>query len=141
KQMPLCVQELDKRGLSYPVLVGGAAINRPFGARIGFVEEDRRYEPGVYYCRDAFEGLDTIDALTDEARRETFIEKRHREARILHERETLSNAEPATPIETVVRSNVDPNAPIPVPPFWGYKVLDQRHIPLDEVFDCLDLKS
>ncbi|MEO5953322.1 MAG: homocysteine S-methyltransferase family protein, partial [Chloroflexia bacterium] len=29
KQMPLCVQELHKRGLEYPVLVGGAAINRP----------------------------------------------------------------------------------------------------------------
>jgi 5-methyltetrahydrofolate--homocysteine methyltransferase len=28
KQMPLCVQELDRRGLTYPVLIGGAAINR-----------------------------------------------------------------------------------------------------------------
>src|SRR5207245_1320286 len=53
KQMPLCVQELDKRKLAYPVLIGGAAINRPFGYRIGFVEDGRRYDPGVYYCRDA----------------------------------------------------------------------------------------
>ncbi|MFL5807708.1 MAG: homocysteine S-methyltransferase family protein, partial [Roseiflexaceae bacterium] len=28
KQMPLCVQELHRRGLSFPVLVGGAAINK-----------------------------------------------------------------------------------------------------------------
>src|SRR5579884_908761 len=28
KQMPLCVKELHRRGLSYPVLIGGAAINR-----------------------------------------------------------------------------------------------------------------
>jgi 5-methyltetrahydrofolate--homocysteine methyltransferase len=141
KQMPLCVQELDKRQLNYPVLVGGAAINRPFGARIGFIEGDRRYEPGVYYCRDAFEGLDTIDALTDEAKRDAFIEKRHREARILHERELAGSSAAEESPATVTRSNVDPNAPIPEPPFWGYKVLDQRHIPLDEVFDCLDLKS
>jgi cobalamin-dependent methionine synthase I len=33
KQMPLCVQELDRRGLQLPVLIGGAAINRRFGRR------------------------------------------------------------------------------------------------------------
>ncbi|MDE3070883.1 MAG: dihydropteroate synthase, partial [Acidobacteriota bacterium] len=33
KQMPLCIQELHERKLSYPVLIGGAAINRDFGAR------------------------------------------------------------------------------------------------------------
>jgi 5-methyltetrahydrofolate--homocysteine methyltransferase len=140
KQMPLCVQELHKRGLEYPVLVGGAAINRPFGARIGYVEEGKRYDPGVYYCRDAFEGLDTMDALTDEQKREPFVLKKHREAQAIHERETRGGtAEEAVVVTT--RSKVDPNAPIPAPPFWGYKVLEQKHIPLDEVFECLDLKS
>jgi 5-methyltetrahydrofolate--homocysteine methyltransferase len=33
KQMPLCIQELHERGLEYPVLIGGAAINRDFGRR------------------------------------------------------------------------------------------------------------
>jgi 5-methyltetrahydrofolate--homocysteine methyltransferase len=145
KQMPLCVQELHKRGLSYPVLVGGAAINRPFGARIGFVGEEgavQRYAPGVYYCRDAFEGLDTMEALTDEANRAAYVERKHREATILHEREAKGPVESAsTTAAPIVRSNVAQDAPIPTPPFWGYKVLDQRHIPLEEVFDCLDLKS
>ena len=40
-----------------------------------------------------------------------------------------------------MRSNVAQDVPIPAPPFWGYKVLEQRHIPLDEVFDCIDLQS
>src|SRR5439155_16356588 len=80
KQMPLCVQELDKRNLKFPVLIGGAAINRPFGYRIGFVDGDRRYDPGVYYCRDAFEGLDVMDVLTDNGRRADFVQKRHEEA-------------------------------------------------------------
>jgi 5-methyltetrahydrofolate--homocysteine methyltransferase len=142
KQMPLCVQELDKRGLDYPVLIGGAAINRPFGYRIGFVDGDRRYEPGVYYCRDAFEGLDIMDVLTDEGRREAFIAKRHEEARKIRDREQAgAGADEADDTSAVARSNVDPNAPIPAPPFWGYKVLDARHIPIDEVFECLDLKS
>ena len=141
KQMPLCVQELDKRGLQYPVLIGGAAINRPFGYRIGFVEGERRYAPGVYYCRDAFEGLDVMDVLTDTARRESFIAKRHDEAVRVREHEASLEEGAAAPVVSTQRSDVDPNAPIPEPPFWGYKVLGARHIPLDEVFDCLDLKS
>jgi 5-methyltetrahydrofolate--homocysteine methyltransferase len=143
KQMPLCVQELHKRGLDYPVLVGGAAINRPFGYRIGFVGEDadERYGPGVYYCRDAFEGLDTMEVLTDNAQRDAYIEKKHQEARLAREREQNATAEAQVTIPDVARSNVRQDIPIPTPPFWGYRVLGQRHIPLDEVFECLDLKS
>ncbi|HTI63191.1 MAG TPA: homocysteine S-methyltransferase family protein, partial [Gemmatimonadaceae bacterium] len=48
KQMPLCVQELDRRGMSIPVLIGGAAINRRFGRRALFVDGDRPYAPGVF---------------------------------------------------------------------------------------------
>src|SRR3712207_1764501 len=58
KQMPLCVQELHAHGLRYPLLVGGAAINRKFGLRAlypGGADSDEVYEPGVFYCKDAFE--------------------------------------------------------------------------------------
>jgi len=37
--------------------VGGAAINRRFGRRIVQTESGDFYEPGVFYCKDAFEGL------------------------------------------------------------------------------------
>ncbi|HEV7839286.1 MAG TPA: homocysteine S-methyltransferase family protein, partial [Gemmatimonadaceae bacterium] len=47
KQMPLCVQELDRRGLKLPVLIGGAAINRRFGRRALYVEGERAYGSGV----------------------------------------------------------------------------------------------
>ncbi len=65
KQMPICVQELHQRGLEFPVLIGGAAINRDFGRRTLYPhgkESDDVYEPGVFYCKDAFQGLDTMDA-------------------------------------------------------------------------------
>src|SRR5260221_5230998 len=56
KQMPLIVNELARRGLKYPVLIGGAAINRRFGRRILFLEDGGKpYAPGVFYCKDAFE--------------------------------------------------------------------------------------
>src|SRR5262245_55858247 len=73
KQMPLCVQELDRRGLKIPVLIGGAAINRRFGRRALFVEAERPYDSGVFYCKDAFEGLETMDRLQDDDARAPFI--------------------------------------------------------------------
>ncbi len=60
KQMPACIQELHAKGLSYPVLIGGAAINRAFSYRTlypGGKDSEEVYEPGVFYCKDAFEGL------------------------------------------------------------------------------------
>jgi 5-methyltetrahydrofolate--homocysteine methyltransferase len=136
KQMPLCVQELDKRGIQIPVLIGGAAINRRFGRRALFVEPERAYESGVFYCKDAFEGLETMDALQDEARRSDTIDKLLSDARndaFLHGnvgkdvRSGTSGGE---------RSDVSHDHAIPAPPFWGTKVLED--IPLDEVFDLLD---
>src|SRR5881394_4107634 len=77
KQMPLCVQELDKRKMKVPVLIGGAAINRRFGRRALFVEGERAYDSGVFYCKDAFEGLETMDVLQadDTSRRAAFVAK------------------------------------------------------------------
>src|SRR5690349_1122092 len=75
KQMPLCVQELDKRGMNIPVLIGGAAINRRFGRRALFVDGDRHYGSGVFYCKDAFEGLETVDRLQDNETRVDFVAK------------------------------------------------------------------
>src|SRR4030042_2381330 len=68
KQMPMIVSELQRRGLNFPVLVGGAAINRRFGWRMLFPEGEEVYEPGVFYCKDAFEGLATMEALGDPKR-------------------------------------------------------------------------
>lgn len=55
-QMRLCVEELQRRGLTLPVLVGGAAINAAFAERIG-----ADYAGGVYYCKDAFDALRVLE--------------------------------------------------------------------------------
>src|SRR2546423_11930814 len=86
--MPAAVQELHQQGLEFPVLVGGAAINRNFGRRILYpngTESDDVYEPGVFYCKDAFEGLHVVDQLVDGPAREALVEKVREEARQLRE--------------------------------------------------------
>jgi 5-methyltetrahydrofolate--homocysteine methyltransferase len=138
KQMPLCVQELDKRGIHLPVLIGGAAINRRFGRRAMFVEGERAYESGVFYCKDAFEGLETMDALQggDERRRD-LTAKLIADARGDVFLKTSVGKDIRSGTEDGARSDVSHDHAIPTPPFWGPKVLDD--IPLDEVLDLLDL--
>src|SRR5690606_22264029 len=82
KQMPVGVNELARRGLEIPVLVGGAAINRKFGRRILFLDDTKEpYAPGVFYCKDAFEGLSVMDQLVDAEAREALLTRTIAEAR------------------------------------------------------------
>ncbi len=137
KQMPLCVQELDKRGMQIPVLIGGAAINRRFGRRTMFVEGERAYASGVFYCKDAFEGLETMDALQNPDRRADLTAKLLDDARrdvFLHSG-VGKDVRAGTDDER--RSGVRADHPVPTAPFYGTRTL--RDIPIDEVFELLDL--
>lgn len=131
KQMPLIVNELAKRHLKFPVLIGGAAINRRFGRRILFLEDSSApYEAGVFYCKDAFEGLEVMDKLVDNAQRSVFLEKIVAEAY-----DEIGKERPAQAIIVSGKSTVAPASDIPTPPFWGTRtILD---IPLETVFPYL----
>jgi 5-methyltetrahydrofolate--homocysteine methyltransferase len=137
KQMPICVQELHERGLEFPVLVGGAAINRDFGRRIlypGGLDSDDVYEPGVFYCKDAFQGLDTMDALIDAESRAALLEKTRTAAAELRAKGVQKDDAPPTS-DSSVRSAASTEAPIPDPPFWGVRDVE---VDLDQVFPYLD---
>ncbi len=137
KQMPICVQELHQRGLAFPVLIGGAAINRDFGRRTLYPmgkESDEVYEPGVFYCKDAFKGLDTMDALIDAAAREALVERIRAEARQLREKVIAVDEAPPTSDDSV-RSAARTDVPVPEPPFWGVR---EVAVDLEEVFPHLD---
>jgi 5-methyltetrahydrofolate--homocysteine methyltransferase len=132
KQMPLIVNELKRRGLSIPVLIGGAAINRRFGWRILYTEDGGLYEPGVYYCKDAFEGLSTMDALVSEQARPLLMEELHKNA----EREMgRGSLEQKNGSAAGARSKTPPAAKIPAPAVWGPRLVQQ--MPLEMVFQHL----
>ncbi len=137
KQMPACIAELHAKGLSYPVLIGGAAINRAFGYRALYPagkESEEIYEPGVFYCKDAFEGLAVMDQLIDAQAREALSEKLQAGARAFREKgeepvEVLNFADDS------VRSAARTDAPVPEPPYWGVREIP---VDLDEVYKHLD---
>jgi 5-methyltetrahydrofolate--homocysteine methyltransferase len=138
KQMPACIAELHERGLAYPVLLGGAAINRDFGRRAlypGGRDSDEVYEPGVFYCKDAFAGLDTMDALIDDDARSRLVAKFRDEARALREKAEEPDDAPPTD-DASVRSAALTDTPVPEPPYRGVREIE---VDLDEVFPHLDL--
>ncbi|MFN8511025.1 MAG: dihydropteroate synthase [Thermomicrobiales bacterium] len=140
KQMPACVKELHHRGLEFPVIIGGAAINRGFGRRILFVDEETPYSPGVYYAQDAFEGLHIMDALSvpgrrDEFRRQIIDEAFEAQGRL---EQLAASRAGATAVEIPARSSVSTTVPVPTPPFWGARTV--RTAP-EAIYPLLDLKT
>ncbi|MHB8342549.1 MAG: vitamin B12 dependent-methionine synthase activation domain-containing protein, partial [Mycobacteriales bacterium] len=107
------LQEMNARGITTPVLLGGAALTR------AYVEHDLRevYHGEVFYARDAFEGLRLMDALGARARGEAAPELVAEPRRRRPVRAPVAESEPGT------RSDVARDVPVPVPPFWGDRVV------------------
>lgn len=134
KQMPLIVNELHRRGLKFPVLVGGAAINRRFGRRILQTESGDLYEPGVFYCKDAFEGLETMDVLIDDEKRPDLLAKTRRESEL----ELGRASQMPEHRKTGTRSTVQPE-PISHPLKWGPRIV--KDMPLEIVLKHLNINE
>jgi 5-methyltetrahydrofolate--homocysteine methyltransferase len=110
------LEELNARGLAgYPVLLGGAALNRTY------VEGDLRqlYKGRVFYCRDAFAGLRVMDQLRSE--RDQGVEPQKEPVRAPR----VAPARPRGPApappgtDELARSDVATDVPVPTAPFLG----------------------
>ncbi len=111
--------ELGSRGLAgkWPILLGGAALTR------SYVEDDLDsvFAGQVRYARDAFEGLALMEPLVAIARgaAPTSVGLPPLKKRI-HKKSLLTLTEPK---EMPSRSEVASDNPIPVPPFWGTRIV------------------
>ena len=142
---------MNERGIRVPVVLGGAALTRRY------VEDDlnNTYQGTLFYAKDAFDGLHTMDRLTGGAE---SLETKGEGARaaaaggngsqpadesedLVGEDAKLGIRKTARPraVHQVAgdtthtsRSDVRADAPIPRPPFYGSRVVDD--IPLDDVF-------
>ncbi len=122
QQMPLVIEELDRRGLKLPVLIGGAAINQAFADRIQTLNDGKTYSGGVHYCKDAF---DALKALENPKIKPKF---------------TYDLKQKAIPedINALPEKKHRPKSAdkIPEAPFLGPKVVSE--IPLDELFNLIN---
>jgi 5-methyltetrahydrofolate--homocysteine methyltransferase len=123
------LQELNERGLEgIPVILGGAALTR------NYVEVDLRgvYRGRVFYGKDAFEGLRTMDTLMEGKRTGTLDPEFGRAigGRKLPPRKSELDAA-AEPVVVPARSDVAADAKVFDPPFLGARVA--KGISLDEI--------
>ncbi|MBN1920633.1 MAG: homocysteine S-methyltransferase family protein [Anaerolineae bacterium] len=158
REMARAVEELQRRGLAIPLLVGGAAINPSFAQRIAIPEGGTLYRGGVYYCKDAFEALQVLEHVVMFKSAPTAHDHDHDhdhdaapdsdinggEAAIAPEGRQSGVMERPTACAACagcasVVSSAAPALQIPTPPFWGYRALTE--IPRDELFELLDRKS
>jgi 5-methyltetrahydrofolate--homocysteine methyltransferase len=135
--MPYCVEELARRNLSFPVIIGGAAINRKFGQRTLFLQDGTPYAGGVFYARDAFEGLHLVQRLVDPVQRDALRHETVEKA--LRARAGAPAEAAAAPAAPSRRSEVRPVERAPVPPFWGTRVVPSGAVGLHDLWPLLDL--
>jgi 5-methyltetrahydrofolate--homocysteine methyltransferase len=145
------LEVMNERGVSAPVVLGGAALTRRY------VEDDLKsiYKGTLFYARDAFAGLHTMDRLmsgeghADEEEKATAAVAaasgngdRPEEAEdLIGEEAKRGERKSARPRGVskisgdsahTVRSDVGAHAPIPQPPFLGSRVV--LDIPIENVF-------
>jgi 5-methyltetrahydrofolate--homocysteine methyltransferase len=129
-EMKYVIQELERQKLEFPVICGGAALTRKY------VEDDlrREYSNAVFYGEDAFAGLHVMEDLASEDGK--------REARLQDGRTVKEYAKAAAVDEEIgpvfsERSAVVTDSPnIPVPPFWGVRVV--KDYDLREIFNYIN---
>ncbi|MBC7463650.1 MAG: methionine synthase [Actinobacteria bacterium] len=127
------LQELTDRGMDqrWPIVLGGAALTR------AYVEQDLAgLFPGeVRYARDAFEGLRLMDVIMAVKRGEPGAALPP-----LRERRVKAKSHSDSPVVIDTRrSDVSQEVEIPVPPFWGSRIV--KGIALNEYADMLDERA
>lgn len=147
KQMAYCVEECQKTQLNTPIIIGGAAINRDFGFRISCLKKDQEqaeeliYPGGVFYAKDAFEGLAVMNRLQKPDEHKALIAEYHAEIQDSKERQEkykqLKAQQPAAPTVKTLEDAPD----IPSPSRMGIHTLTASDIDLDDVFSLMDFAS
>ena len=126
------LEELSSRGLAqkWPIVLGGAALTR------SFVEQDlaEKFGGTVRYAKDAFEGLRLMDTFMAIKKGVAGAELPPLKKRVTSAR----NSNFDSPIDTR-RSDVSESNPVPIPPFFGSKVV--KGVALNDYSQMLDERA
>ena len=140
---------MNERGINVPVVLGGAALNRRY------VDEDLKplYKGQLFYARDAFAGLHTMDKLaTGNGDAGKAFAAEAEVAEPAEDAEDLIGEEAKLGIRKTARartsrggtgdtthatrSTIRQNVSLPEAPFYGSRAVDE--IDLDEVFSFVN---
>ena len=132
KQMQYLVEHFRQNNITIPILCGGAAINSSYINRVA--KEGGIYEPGVFYCKTAFDGLRVMNNLMS-SEREKFISEWKEKLVSWNETKVLK-----VPLSDY-RKAITPVQP-PVSPHINQRIrLEPNHIDLEDIWKFVNKKS
>jgi len=141
------LQVFNQRGITTPVILGGAALTPKF------VYEDcqNTYKGRVVYGKDAFSDLHFMDKLMPakaESKWDDLLgfldevtESKNGHQEIMDVEEVAETVAKPVTVDTRRSEAVAVEVERPTPPFWGTKLLQSTDIPLEELFSYLDLQA
>ncbi|MEM9538686.1 MAG: methionine synthase [Cyanobacteria bacterium P01_E01_bin.42] len=145
------LETFNDRGITVPVILGGAALTPKF------VNQDcqNTYKGRVVYGKDAFSDLHFMDKLMPAKKSQSwdnvkgflgeFAEKngavQNGDRKSVEASKTEEKIQVPEVIDTRRSEAVDIDIPRPTPPFWGSKILQSEELPIEEIFEYLDLQA
>ncbi|TVY02297.1 methionine synthase [Cohnella terricola] len=133
QQMVVTAQDLRSAGIDAPILVGGAALTRKF-TKTRIAPE---YDGVVLYAKDAMDGLDIANKLSDPGHRARIIEEHwESQAKLAEEAEKPVKVLPEA--SRARRSNISPDAPVFSPPDYDRHVL--RDYPITHIMPYVNMQ-
>ncbi|XID94430.1 methionine synthase [Paenibacillaceae bacterium WGS1546] len=133
QQMVVTAQDLRNAGIDAPILVGGAALTRKFTkSRIA-----PEYDGVVLYAKDAMEGLELANKLSDPGQRARIVEE-HRAAQAKLAEEAGKPAKALPEATRARRSGISQDAPVFAPPDYERHVL--RDYPISHVMPYVNMQ-
>jgi 5-methyltetrahydrofolate--homocysteine methyltransferase len=132
QQMVVTVQDLKNAGIDVPILVGGAALTRKF-TKTRILPE---YDGLVLYAKDAMDGLDIANKLSDPVQRQNLV----RELRERKESDVMESGkkDEMPKLTRVKASSVDRNVPVQLPPDCERHVL--RDYPISHIMPYMNMQ-
>jgi 5-methyltetrahydrofolate--homocysteine methyltransferase len=125
------LEEMNARGVAVPVLLGGAALTKDYAV----TELASLYKGKLFYCRDAFAGLGTMDRIVTGEVDRAYAEQQAEAKRRADLRAGAAKPQAAAG-PTKARSDVRNDNPVPAPPFWGRR--EVTNVPLEQVFPYIN---
>ncbi len=124
------LEQMRQKGVEIPVLMGGAALTK------GFVDDYCRpiYDGPIFYCRDAFDGVVAMGRIEEgnfDTRLAGDLSEETPEATVKKEEEAV-----IPPLEEIPMPSRDVR--IPVPPFWGRRVMTKADFDPAIAFEWLN---
>jgi 5-methyltetrahydrofolate--homocysteine methyltransferase len=133
QQMVITAQDLKNAGVDVPILVGGAALTRKF-TKTRIAPE---YEGMVLYAKDAMDGLDIANQLSDPEQRKRLIQEL-RESKESDVMESGKKEDAMPKLTRVTSSSISKTVPVQVPPDLDRHIL--RDYPIGHIMPYVNMQ-